>query len=119
MRGYEPGLALIDRLRASDPSSPPTSARGHNPVAVLSRCRARSYDARAPRNHSARVTATQKVLVAMTRQLSRRATRQLGQTVTPTPDCPVGMYGSGFGPPAKRSPIQWIMSPADGPMTPA
>jgi len=24
MRGYEAGLALIDRLRASDPSSPPT-----------------------------------------------------------------------------------------------
>ena len=48
-----------------------------------------------------------------------RPPRQLGQTVIPMPGRPVGVYGSGFATPAKRSAIQWIMSGADGPMTPA
>ena len=41
------------------------------------------------------------------------------QPVTWMSPCPVGTYGSGFGPPANRSAIHWIMSFADGPITPA
>jgi len=48
-----------------------------------------------------------------------RVVCQLGQTVTAMFGSPVGMYGSGFVPFANRSAIQWIMSAADGPMTPA
>ena len=44
---------------------------------------------------------------------------QLGQTVDAMSLCPIGTYGSGFATPANRSPIQWIMSEAEGPITPA
>ena len=44
---------------------------------------------------------------------------QLGQVVVWIPAWPVGLYGSGLAPPANRSAIQWIMSGADGAITPA
>ena len=94
----EANVAAADLELTADEIDAPQRARP-------TRSHRRAAPARTPRSRSAGCCAAESI--------------PQGQVLIPIVAWPVGTYGSGFAPPANRSAIQWIMSSADGAITPA